>query len=165
MQGKVLGDIHSRIPMVTLDEQQALKLANAEADERFWTGLRAMHEEQVEGHKGLVAVAERTIARGQAGAAEAAAKAGEVKDRVERLKRGEDVPGGLGKPLTHEDLKRIFREAGWTNEDIRNAARWSEVCDALGFETAVNFIKAERDRAERPAVRALHRLFEDNEQS
>jgi hypothetical protein len=39
MQGKVLGEVHARIPMVTLDAQQALKLENAEADERFWSGL------------------------------------------------------------------------------------------------------------------------------
>jgi hypothetical protein len=29
--------------MVTLDEQRALQLRNAEADERFWTQLRDMH--------------------------------------------------------------------------------------------------------------------------
>ena len=32
-QAKLLGDVHSRVPMVTLDEMQALKLRNAEADE------------------------------------------------------------------------------------------------------------------------------------
>ena len=38
-QAKVLGDIHARIPMVTLYEMQAHKLGNAEADKRFWTNL------------------------------------------------------------------------------------------------------------------------------
>jgi hypothetical protein len=33
-QGKIRGDIHSRIPMVTPDEQRGLQLENAEADER-----------------------------------------------------------------------------------------------------------------------------------
>lgn len=37
-----------------------------------------------------------------------------AKDRVERLKRGEAVAGGLSKPLTRADAKRIFREAGMT---------------------------------------------------
>jgi hypothetical protein len=46
-------DIHARIPMVTLDEQRALQLRNAEADERFWTQLRDMHAGTVEEHKEL----------------------------------------------------------------------------------------------------------------
>jgi len=29
--------------MPTLDEQQALKIENAKADERFWSGLHDMH--------------------------------------------------------------------------------------------------------------------------
>src|SRR5215208_4526979 len=32
-QAKILGDVHTRIPMVTADEQRALQLENAEADE------------------------------------------------------------------------------------------------------------------------------------
>ena len=40
-QAKLLGDIHAKIPMVTLDEQQALKLENAKADERLWESIRA----------------------------------------------------------------------------------------------------------------------------
>src|SRR5579863_6648831 len=42
-QAKVLADIHARIPMVMIDEQQGSKLEAAEADERFWTGLQDMH--------------------------------------------------------------------------------------------------------------------------
>jgi hypothetical protein len=34
-QGKILGDVHARIPMVTLDEQHALKLENTEATSDF----------------------------------------------------------------------------------------------------------------------------------
>jgi len=32
--GKVLGEVHARIPMVTADEQRALQMENAEADVR-----------------------------------------------------------------------------------------------------------------------------------
>jgi hypothetical protein len=72
-QGKIRGDIHSRIPMVTPDEQRALQLENAEAHERFWTSLQNMNQSTVEEHKAHVAKAEHTIASGQAGAAKAAA--------------------------------------------------------------------------------------------
>jgi|SRR6516164_7652400 hypothetical protein len=45
IDAKVRAAAHARVPMVTLDEQHRLKIENAEADERFWTGLRDMHEE------------------------------------------------------------------------------------------------------------------------
>jgi hypothetical protein len=44
--------------------------------------------EQVEGHKGLVAIAERTIAKSESGMAEAAANVAVVKERIERIRRG-----------------------------------------------------------------------------
>jgi hypothetical protein len=112
MQGKLLGDIHVRIPMVTLDEQRALQLRNAEADEQFWTNIHDMHAGTVEGHKGLATTAERKIAEGEAEMAKAASHRDAAKERRERLQRGEDVPGGLGKPLTREDAERIMREPG-----------------------------------------------------
>ena len=115
-QGKLLGDIHARIPMVTLDEQRALQLRNAEADERFWESIHDMHAGTVEGHKGLAAKAEHTAAEGEAEMAKAASHREAARERRERLERGEDMPGGLGKPLTREDLERILRDAGWTHE-------------------------------------------------
>jgi hypothetical protein len=50
-----------------------------------------MNAETVEGHKGLVAKAERKIADGQSATANAAANAAIAKERIERLKRGENV--------------------------------------------------------------------------
>ena len=70
-----------------------------------------MNAETVEGHKGLVAKAERKIADGQSATANAAANAAIAKERIERLKRGENVEGGLGNPLSWEDCERIMREA------------------------------------------------------
>jgi hypothetical protein len=61
-QAKVLGAVHERIPMVTLAEQCALQLENANADLRFWNGLAGMHAETIERHKALTVTAERKIA-------------------------------------------------------------------------------------------------------
>src|ERR1700681_2586525 len=83
-QGKILGDVHARIPMVTLDEQRALQLENAEADEKWWTGLQDIGQSQVSGHKELVATAEQAIASGEAEIAKATAKVVAAKNRVER---------------------------------------------------------------------------------
>lgn len=52
-QAKIIGAIHARIPMVTIDEQCALQRENAEADEKFWSGLQDMNAEQAEGHKDI----------------------------------------------------------------------------------------------------------------
>jgi hypothetical protein len=80
--------------MVTPDEQRSLQEENAKADEQFWSSLRDMHAEKVEGHKGLVATVERAIAAGQAGMAEADAKTAAAKERLDRLARGEPVAAG-----------------------------------------------------------------------
>jgi hypothetical protein len=157
MQSKVLGDVHARIPMVTLDEQRTVQLENAEADERFWAGHRDMNQATAEDHKKLSAKAEQAAANLQAAAADADAKAAAAKERAERIKRGEDVAGGLGKPLTYEDYARICREAGI---DPDHCVRVYEVSKALGRETVLETIMAEKERAERAAVRALHRRID-----
>jgi hypothetical protein len=55
-QGKMRGDLHGRVPMVTPDEQRALQLENAEAEDRFWSGLHDVHASTVADHKGRFAV-------------------------------------------------------------------------------------------------------------
>jgi hypothetical protein len=52
-QAKLLADINAHIPMVTLDEQRALQLRNAEADEHSSRASTAMHAATVEDYKGL----------------------------------------------------------------------------------------------------------------
>ena len=103
-QAKLLGDIHARIPMVTAHEQRALQLANAKADAQIWDTLASMHGETAEGHAGLVANAERARAVAAAEHAKATEHAAEAKERLARIERGEDVAGGLGKPLTMADV-------------------------------------------------------------
>jgi hypothetical protein len=41
-QGKVLGAVHAKVPMVTADEQHALQLENAKADAPFWDRMADM---------------------------------------------------------------------------------------------------------------------------
>ncbi|MGO9682386.1 MAG: hypothetical protein ACLPTZ_07330 [Beijerinckiaceae bacterium] len=117
---KVLGAIHARIPMVTIDEQRTLKLENAEADERFWSRMHNINAETVEDHKGFAATIENAIASGQQEMAKAAGKRDTAKARREQLERGEDVPGGLGKLATYEDVVRELLKSGvLTKRDLR----------------------------------------------
>jgi hypothetical protein len=124
MQGKVRGDIHARIPMVTLDEQRALQLANAEADERFWSVMHDMNQEKVDGTKALIATAQGAIATGEAEASKAAVSLARAKDRAERIRRGEDVQGGLGGPV---DFETMLRKAGMSDEVIQHCKDMAEL--------------------------------------
>jgi hypothetical protein len=157
MQGKILGEVHARIPMVTIDELRALQLENTEADARFWAGLRDMHQATADDHKQLAATIERTIATAAAGAEMSNANSEAAKDRVARIKRGESVAGGLGKPLTREDLIRILREAGWTTKKIERADMLHTISQLGGFEEVLAEIGEAHDRAEHAAVRRVLR--------
>jgi hypothetical protein len=162
VQAKILADIHARIPMVTLDEQHRLKIENAEANERFWTKLHAMHEEQVTGHKDLLATAERSIAAISVHMAQAVARAAEARERIERIRKGEDVP--VSKPLTRENAERILREAGFTTADIRHMDLVAAFADEVGEDGFEEYLREFCKRAEdqrrahsRAAMRAVLR--------
>ena len=108
-QGKILGSVHARIPMVTIDEQRALQRENAEAVEKFWAGLQSMSAEMATGQRGLAALASQKAADSEAMAKDAAEKATAAKDRLDRLAKGEDV-AGLGK---RENFEKALMDAGW----------------------------------------------------
>jgi hypothetical protein len=55
-RAKILGAIHARIPMVTVDEQRALQRKNAEADAMIWVALQDMSAEMATGQRGLAAL-------------------------------------------------------------------------------------------------------------
>ena len=57
-RGAILTAIHARIPMPTMDDHQAVQLERAQADARFWETLAEMHADDIEGHKGLLAMAQ-----------------------------------------------------------------------------------------------------------
>ena len=156
-QAKILGAVHARIPMVTLDEQRALQLENARSDERWWETIHDMHAGTVADHKGLATTVERKVAEGQAGMVDAAAKREVAKERRERLERGEDVPG-LGKRLTSEDVERILREAG---VDPQHCSDVNELSNLMGFDALMEALRpatfGAMERAEKSTIRRLLR--------
>src|SRR5262249_39143841 len=89
-QGKLMAAIHARIPMVTQDELQAVKILEAEADKSWWERIRDMNLETAEDHKQLAATVQQAIENFQAEAANADAKAAKAKERAERIKKGEE---------------------------------------------------------------------------
>ena len=126
--------------------------------------MRDLHVGQVEGHKGIVATAERTIQHSEAAAAQAGEHVQAAQERLDRLDRGEDVPGGLHRPMTREEFDAVLLAAGLTKADIR----YMEVVRELP-EGALPIIRdaalAASRRAERSTARALHKhhLRDDSE--
>ena len=166
-QAKVMAAVHARIPMVTADEQRALQLENAKDDLRFWDALADMHASTVEGNKGLAAAAERTIAKSEAERANAAEHVEQAKERIARIERGEDVPGGLGKnPL---DLERILRDAGWSRSDIQHVHDLNLLCESVadGEDAVIKKLVAvsmrSSDLASKRWVRKMLRVLRDTE--
>jgi hypothetical protein len=88
-----------------------------------------------------------------------------AKERVERLRKGEDVFVGFTKPPTAEDLARILREAGIDPVDCARVNELASVFaqesgdDERGWETLLKTISTEKERAERAVIRKLHRLL------
>ena len=89
-QSKILGEVHERIPMVTLDEQHALKLQNAEGEERFWAGIRNMNQATAEDQKGIAALAGGTASNLEAEAVKADAKAAAVKEQPPSVRMNDE---------------------------------------------------------------------------
>lgn len=162
-QGKILGSIHARIPLVTADEQRALQLANAQAEERLWAGLADMHEGTAAGRQGLIATAELAQANAAAQGAKAAERAAAARERMARLERGEEVAGGLGQPMTYEDFEEALLRAGMTKADIAHCVQTYEVSEAFGFDAMMKALLDAQDRAERRALRALHRRIPEED--
>src|SRR5262249_6720421 len=133
---KILGRVNARVAMPTNDEQRALQLENAKVDANFWVGIEGIERDKAEGHKGLAVKAEQVATARQARAAAAASKAAAAKERIERIEKGENVIGGLCKPLTREDFERILMEEGWTRRDIRRAETFAQMPRELFEEFA-----------------------------
>ena len=124
------------------------------SDERLWSSLHAMNAGTVEDHKGLAAMVEHNIAEGQAAMGQASTNAAAARERVARIKAGEDVQGGLTREV---DFESILREAGWTTAEIKHLRLVSFVCDLGGHEALRKETHKSRERAYQAAPRAVLR--------
>ena len=155
-QAKVYAALHSRIPMVTPDEQRAIQEKNAEDGERFWDAMLDIGASSVEGHKALIARAEAVIAKEGPRVAEAAEKVEAAKSRLEKLKRGEDVAGGLGKPF---DAERALKAAGFTERDLRRMRLLASLTEAEMKQASAKTCAEVVDAADRAIEREARRII------
>jgi hypothetical protein len=152
-QEKFIGSVHARIPMVTIDDMRAVQRENAEADEKFWSGLQGMDTEQAEGHKELAAKSARIAADAESRAADAAKRATVAKDRIERLAKGEAVSGGLSKPMTR---KALLKASGVSESFMRHCERVHELSEMGLFE---EYVRAGQDGMLRGAKSAERKFL------
>jgi hypothetical protein len=154
----IRGALFARIPMPTADEQAAAQLANAQADAKLFATLHDMHAAIVADHQRLAGTVDSKIADSRAVLAEAAARLTAARERVAAIERGEVVAGGLGKPMTADDMIRILKADGWTDADIdhmRVVTLLSEVGGEVAFETFLQELALRQDRAAKTAARAV----------
>jgi hypothetical protein len=155
-QGKIMSAVHAQVPMVTPDEQRTVQLENAKVDAKQWSDISELHVATAEDYKGLAAKVANTITTAEAAAASSAANAKAAQERVERIERGENVEGGLGKPMTAEDVEAICIKAGWKREDFRRAILHADVGEDELRQAMPEIIKR-HDRATDAVLRAILR--------
>jgi hypothetical protein len=155
-QAKVYAALHARIPMVTPDEQRAIQEENAKGDEQLWEAMRDMGIATVEEHKAVIARAETKIAEAAQRAAESGERAQAAKDRLERIRRGESVPGGLGKPF---DVVRALKAAGWTPSDFRRAKLLAGLTEAEMKQASAETCAEVVDEADKAIERKARRII------
>jgi hypothetical protein len=119
--------------------------------------MRDLNASHIEGHKAQIALAEAKIAEMEPEVAKAAEKVEVARSRLEKLKRGESVAGGLGKKL---DVIAVMKSAGLTPSDLRRMRLLSSLTnaefEALLAPTRIHQRIASQDKAfEREARRII----------
>jgi hypothetical protein len=103
IQAKILGAVHARVPMPTVDEIHALQLEEAKQHETAWRIRHVQTEGIVEAHKQLAQAANKMVREGEPLLAVADEEVKAATARRERVERGENVPLP-GKPPTLKEL-------------------------------------------------------------
>jgi hypothetical protein len=154
---KLYAALHARIAIVTPDEQRAAQEEYFADEAQISETMRDMAEGSIAGHKRVIAKAESAIAKAQPAAETFAADAAEARDRLDKLKRGESVSGGLGK---RPDPLGMFKAAGWTPREIKRAGRLATLTEEE-FETLRKRIDLATNAADEAIDREARRLIRE----
>jgi hypothetical protein len=119
--------------------------------------MRDMGTASVEEHKALISRAEAVIAKEAPRVAEAAEKVKAAKTRLEKLKRGEDLAGGLGKPF---DVERALKAEGFTERDLRRMRLLASLTEAEMKQASAKTGAEVVDAADRAIEREARRIVE-----
>jgi hypothetical protein len=153
---KIVDALHGRIPMVTADDRRTLQQENAESDRLFLITLRDLNADAAECHKRVLATVEKQAVEAQAAVADADAKIASLAERLDRLRRGEDVPSGLSAPAT---LAELMKAIGWRPSDRRHALLLSAIARAGAHDMMMAEIMRRHRAAEKAAALAIAKLI------
>ena len=145
--------------MVTGDERRALQLEAAKDEAKFWEAMQESNEELSLGQHGLATLAERKRTETKQAAENAAKHVAAAKDRISRLERGEDIGG-----TTKIDVRKLFRDVGVTDSDIRHYGVVSRIHE-LGAEQEYLDAIQPNERRERRTARRILRAAEQRKRA
>jgi hypothetical protein len=83
----------------------------------------------------MIGAVERTVAEGEKAAADAGDHAAAAKGQIARIEKGETVSGGLGRPMTTEEIMAV---AGLSPSEIRHCRRLAALGDFAGHTRALD---------------------------
>jgi hypothetical protein len=129
---KVEAALHERVPIPSLEEQRALKLENARAEARIFDTMADLHGALAANHKAVATAANAKRFGNEAASAASAVRAVEARERIAKIEAGEDVRGGLGRPLSNADMIAILKAAGLTNAEIRYIGLQRDLIEVIG---------------------------------
>jgi len=103
--------------------------------------MQGMYEDLGDGKKQAVAIAQREAGEAKAAADNAATNAVAVRERIAKLKRGDEVDGGTGRQLTQREIIAIIGGPA----AARRAVRVATISEAGAFdEMLAEMLKASR---------------------
>jgi hypothetical protein len=150
---KIMAAAHARIPMPTAEEQRALQLENIKAEAGFWGSLEELHAGDIECEKALAACVNAKIAEAETERAKAADNAAAAKERLAKIERGEDVAGGLGKPIGSKDWERHLGKSS-----VRRGLQLAELEEAA-FQEFLDETMKQHAVGERKALRTVRKRY------
>ena len=157
-QAKILGAVHARVPMPTVEEIHALNLEEAKQHEAAWRMRHVSTEAIVDENKLRLKAAERLVADGEPLVAVAAEEVKAAEERRERIERGENVPFP-GKPPTLKELgitpahaRYAMTMASLTEEQFERFLKFAHPTKRADYGRMRRFLRAEAKRRPRGAT-------------
>jgi hypothetical protein len=154
-QAKILGAVHARVPMPTVDEIHALNLEEAKQHEAAWRMRHISTEAIVDENKMRLKAAQKLVTAGEPLVVSAAEEVQAAEQRRERIERGENVPLP-GKPPTLKEMgitpahaRHAMTMASLTPEQFKRFLKFAHPTKRADYGRLRRFLRAEAKR--RPA--------------